>query len=79
MLYNNRNYAESGTNKFFNGTVAGIEYERDDDNEDFTPFEGKKSNKANANKKIVWSLQYYYEKPWKYTGEWNKIEGEYNE
>ncbi len=34
LLYNNRNYAESGTNKFFNGTVAGIEYERDDDNED---------------------------------------------
>ena len=35
---------------------------QDDDNEDFTPFEGKKSNKANADKKIVWSLQYYYEK-----------------
>ena len=35
---------------------------QDDDNEDFTPFEGRKSNKANADKKIVWSLEYYYEK-----------------
>ena len=33
LLYNNRNYAESGTNKFFNGMVSGVEYERDEDNE----------------------------------------------
>ena len=24
-------------------------------------------------------LQYYYDKPWKYPGEWEQIEGEYNE
>ncbi len=34
LLYNNRNYAESGINKFFNGIVSGVEYERDEDNED---------------------------------------------
>ena len=34
LLYNNRNYAVSGTTKFFNGIVNGINYERDEDNEE---------------------------------------------
>tara|TARA_R100000700_G_C3154737_1_gene132320 strand:- start:551 stop:979 length:429 start_codon:yes stop_codon:yes gene_type:complete len=34
LLYNNRNYAVSGTTKFFNGIVSGINYERDEDNEE---------------------------------------------
>ena len=34
LLYNNRNYAVSGTTKFFNGFVNGINYERDEDNEE---------------------------------------------
>ncbi|BAQ90704.1 hypothetical protein [uncultured Mediterranean phage uvMED] len=33
LLYNNRNYAESSTNKFFNGIVNSVAYERDEDNE----------------------------------------------
>ena len=31
LLYNNRNYFVSGTNKFYNGSVESIEYERDED------------------------------------------------
>ena len=34
LLYNNRNYAVSGTTKFFNGIVNGITYERDEDNDE---------------------------------------------
>jgi len=34
LLYNNRNYAVSGTTKFFNGIVSGINYERDEDNDE---------------------------------------------
>jgi len=31
-LYNNKNYAVSGTTKYFNGSVENIAYERDEDN-----------------------------------------------
>ena len=33
LLYNNRNYAVSGTTKFYNGIVNGITYERDEDDD----------------------------------------------
>jgi len=32
LLYNNKNYAVSGTTKYFNGSVESIAYERDEDN-----------------------------------------------
>ena len=32
LLYNNKNYAVSGTTKYFNGSVESITYERDEDN-----------------------------------------------
>lgn len=31
LLYNNRNYFVSGANKFYNGSVESVEYERDED------------------------------------------------
>ena len=31
LLYNNRNYFVSTTNKFYNGSVESVEYERDED------------------------------------------------
>mgnify|MGYP003661711412 CR=1 FL=1 len=33
LLYNNRNYAVSGTTKFYNGIVNGVTYERDEDDD----------------------------------------------
>ena len=33
LLYNNRNYAVSGTTKFYNGIVSGVTYERDEDDD----------------------------------------------
>lgn len=31
LLYNNKNYYVSSTNKFYNGTIESINYERDED------------------------------------------------
>lgn len=33
LLYNNRNYAVSGTTKFYNGIVNQVTYERDEDDD----------------------------------------------
>ena len=34
LLYNNRNYSESGTRQFYNAVIDSTVYERDEDNAD---------------------------------------------